>query len=161
MHSLYPTTTIVIGKSYMFILYTTLCTVYTWYFSISYVLLIRLTRRIYIFCYNKIFLLGKIKKKRGDITKYFCFMTGDESLQIGDCSLYGHVVCQWIRLKYYASLPVSIFTVAGDTRRATDTDHRTGAETVVFSKCAESAYRDHKPPPRVTLKCVLFVPSME
>jgi hypothetical protein len=38
--------------------------------------------------------MGKIKKKHGDLTKYFYFMTGDEGLKIGDCSLYGHVVCQ-------------------------------------------------------------------
>ena len=47
-------------------------------------------------------------------------MTGDEGLQIGDCSLYGHVVYHWIRLKYYACLPVSTVTVAGNTRRAAD-----------------------------------------
>lgn len=82
-------------------------------------------------------------------------MTGDERLQIGDCSLYGCVVYQSIRLKYYACLPVSVFTVAGDTIRATATDHRTCAEAVVLSRSV------HKSTPRVTLTLVLFLPNMK
>ena len=153
----------VTGKSYIFTLYTTLFTLYTWCLSISYVLLITLTtRQIYIFCHSKIFVLGKIKKKKWRPHKIFLFndrwwrltnrrlqFIWSRGLPVNMSEILSMLACVyihrcWRHQKSYWYRSQNLCRDCG-----------------IFQKCAESAHRDHKPPLRVTLKCVFFVPSVE